>query len=91
MLPHVQKVSDLTVVDQEGGRKMKPVDYQRAMRYTTPSTLEALKHHGGRNDVFLPYGVSPEGFLTDQPIGIKLAEDDYVRVRYVRFAQQFTS
>jgi hypothetical protein len=51
---------------------MKPVDYQRAMRYTTPSTLEALKHHGGRND----------GFLTDQPIGIKLAEDDYVRVRY---------
>ena len=58
---------------------MKPVDYQRAMRYTTPSTLEALKHHGGRNDGFLPYGVSPEGFLTDQPIGIKLAEDDYAR------------
>ena len=41
---------------------MKTVDY----------FLEALKHHGGRND----------GFLTDQPIGIKLSDDDYVRVRY---------
>ena len=30
------------------------------------------KYHGSRND----------GFLTDQPIGIKLSEDDYVRVRY---------
>jgi hypothetical protein len=34
--------------------------------------LEALKYHGGRND----------GFLTDQPVGIKLAEDDYIKVRY---------
>jgi len=41
---------------------MKNVDY----------FLEALKHHGGRND----------GFLTDQPIGIKLSDDDYVKVRY---------
>ncbi len=41
---------------------MKTVDY----------LLEALKHHGGRND----------GFLTDQPVGVKLAEDDIVRVRY---------
>ena len=41
---------------------MKTVDY----------LLEALKHHGGRND----------GFLTDQPVGIKLAEDDYIKVRY---------
>ena len=41
---------------------MKTVDY----------FLEALKHHGGRND----------GFLTDQPRGIKLSDDDYVKVRY---------
>jgi hypothetical protein len=34
--------------------------------------LEALKHHSGYND----------GFLTDQPIGIKLSDDDYVHVRY---------
>ena len=27
-------------------------------------------------------GSNNDGFLTDQPIGIKLAEDDYVRVRY---------
>jgi hypothetical protein len=43
--------------------------------------IGTLKYHGGRND----------GFLTDQPVGIKLAEDDYIKVRYVRFAQQFTS
>jgi hypothetical protein len=30
------------------------------------------KYHGSRND----------GFLTDQPKGIKLADDDYVKVRY---------
>ena len=30
------------------------------------------KYHGGRND----------GFLTDQPRGIKLADDDYVHVSY---------
>jgi len=34
--------------------------------------IGTLKHHGGRND----------GFLTDQPIGIKLSDDDYVHVRY---------
>ncbi|MEK7400039.1 MAG: hypothetical protein AAB116_24105 [Candidatus Poribacteria bacterium] len=39
---------------------------------TVDYLLEALKHHGGRAD----------GFLTDQPVGIKLAEDDIVRVRY---------
>ena len=42
---------------------MKTVDY----------FLEALKHHGGRND----------GFLTDVPRPpIQLSDDDYVRVRY---------
>ena len=30
------------------------------------------KYHGSRND----------GFLTDQPVGVKLAEDDIVGVRY---------
>ena len=30
------------------------------------------EYYAGRND----------GFLTDRPVGIKLAEDDYVRVRY---------
>ena len=30
------------------------------------------KYHGSRND----------GFLTDQPVGIKLSDDDYIRVRY---------
>jgi len=30
------------------------------------------KYHGGRND----------GFITDVPKSIQLAEDDYVRVRY---------
>ena len=39
---------------------------------TVDYLLSALKHHGGRAD----------GFLTDTPIGIKLAEDDIVRVRY---------
>jgi len=39
---------------------------------TVDYLLEALKYHGGRN----------AGFLTDQPIGIKLSDDDYVRVRY---------
>ena len=39
---------------------------------TVDYLLEALKHYGGRAD----------GFLTDQPVGIKLAEDDIVRVRY---------
>lgn len=30
------------------------------------------KYHGSRND----------GFLTDQPVGIKLSDDDYIKVRY---------
>ena len=32
----------------------------------------AQEYHGGRHD----------GFLTDVPISTKLADDDYVRVRY---------
>ena len=28
------------------------------------------------------FGKRHDGFLTDQPIGIKFSEDDYVRVRY---------
>jgi len=52
------------------------------MRYTTPSTLEALKYHGGRNDGFRDRRFVNSDNHTDQPIGIKLAEDDYVRVRY---------
>jgi hypothetical protein len=34
--------------------------------------IGTLKHHGGRND----------GFLTDQPRGITLSDDDYIRCRY---------
>jgi len=32
----------------------------------------AQEYHGGRND----------GFMTDQPVGIKLADDDIVQVTY---------
>jgi len=61
---------------------MKTVDY----------FLEALKYHGGRNDGFLtqlettcscrPQNSQSLTGLTDQPIGIKLSDDDYVKVRY---------
>jgi hypothetical protein len=51
---------------------MKTVDY----------FLEAIKHHGGRNDGFRDRRFVNSDNHTDQPIGIKLSDDDYVRVRY---------
>ena len=47
------------------------VDYIAIMSSPTPFGLRQ-KYHGGRND----------GFITDVPRPIQLADDDYVRVRY---------
>ena len=48
------------------------IDYIAIMQEATDDFVLRQKYHGSRND----------GFLTDKPVGIKLSDDDYVKVRY---------
>jgi hypothetical protein len=48
------------------------IDYIEIMQKATHAFGLAQEYYGDRAD----------GFLTDKPVGMKLAEEDYVRVKY---------
>ena len=54
------------------------IDYIAMMQEATDDFVLRQKYHGSRND----------GFLTDAPKTIQLADDDYVRMRYDRKAMR---